>query len=331
LDNPFVVRALVLFVILVLSLTQRDSAAQDLQPKISRVARADGSLIEVHVYRPQGRGPLPIVLAIDGSMCMPSTSGFIEFLRSSIAGEQLYALVVVEKPAPTPLPPPDEDGNINLGPEFTCSEEFKQYYSIDQRVLDHLRAVQHLRRSADWWNRDLFVWGFSDGGRVGSHVGAYVPETRRMALGGFGGGWGMAREFADVHMCAADRTKDRPECLRSLQVQFDEIRRNPVTSKTWNGDANTYKAWATRLDAIEANVLDDVTIPLLLYHGELDNAVPVASARATAERLRRRNASFVYREIAGMGHGLGSRLSDEESERLHDQTLDWLLLEATIP
>ena len=300
-------------------------AAEDLQRSELSVVRADGSPIEVHIYRPRGNAALPIVLAIDGSMCFPSTSGFIEFLRSTSWTDRPFALLVVEKPGPTPFPPPDAQGNVNIGPDFRCSEEFKQYYSIDQRVLDHLRVIQHLRKTAGWWNRKMYVWGFSDGGRVGSHVGGYVPETRRMVLGGFGGGYGMAREFADHHVCAEGRTKDRKACLRELEEQFDRIRSTPVASESWNGEANTYKAWASRLDAIEANVLQDVTIPLLIYHGELDSSVPVASARATAERLSKSNPQFIYREIAGMGHGLGSRLPDSESDRLHSEMLAWLL------
>lgn len=282
------------------------------------------------ITRPSGRDRVPIVLAVDGSLCIPSRAGsYIQGLLPEASGLKAYALVTVEKPEPTPLPPRGEDGSYRIGPEHRCSDAFKRYYSIDQRVLDHLRAIQHLRTHAPWWDGRLYLWGFSDGGRVASVVGAYTPETARMVLGGFGGGSTMAREFEDFHICAEGRTENRTGCLDEVRRQLSEIRDNPTPLKTWNGDSNTYKAWASRLDASEANVLEDTRIPILVFHGEKDTAVPVASARLLAERMARQNPRFVYREIAGMGHGLGSNLPEDKARTLQRELLEWLLAPET--
>lgn len=290
------------------------------------LARVDGSEIQLLVSRPLATEKIPILLAIDGSTCLPSrSSGFVNDLHPDNAPLSGYALVVVEKPQPTPLPPPDESGNVSIGPDFQCSDTFKRYYSIDQRVLDHLRAIQHLRTHAKWWDGSLFIWGFSDGARVGSRVGSYAAETKGMVLGGFGGGVTMASEFEDHHVCAASRTDDRPACLEMLRKQFAEIRATPISSKTWNGDSNTYKAWASRLDAVEANILRDTRVPILVFHGTMDNSVPVSSARRLADVLHDVHPTFVYREIEGMGHGLGSRLPEGQREKLVRELLTWLL------
>ena len=290
------------------------------------VPRVDGSPIQVMVSRPPGVKKVPILLAIDGSVCIPSRlSEVIRRLSPEASGSGPYALVTVEKPEPT-QPVREADGSFRIGPDFQCSETFKRYYSIDQRVLDHLRAIQHLRRRADWWDGRLYVWGFSDGGRIGSRVGAFTPETRRMVLGGFGGGASMASELEDFHMCPADRTKDREACLKDLRAQFQEMRDNPTSRQVWNGDSNTWRTWASRLDAVEANILRDLTVPVLLFHGTEDKAVPVSSARLLARQLEAPGGpELVYREIQGMGHGLGGNLPAGRGEALQRELLAWLL------
>lgn len=289
------------------------------------VARADGSAIDVMVTRPLGVKRVPIVLAVDGSLCIPSRlSEYMSRLSPESSGLSPYALVTVEKPEPS-QPTMETDGSYSIGPEFQCSAAFKKYYSIDQRVLDHLRAIQFLRRHADWWDGRIFVWGFSDGARVASRVAAFTPETQRVVLGGLGGGISMASEFEDFHICPKERTENRDKCVSDLEALFNAMRENPTSSQTWNGDANTWRAWASRLDAVESNILKDVAVPVLLFHGSEDKSVPVASARLLAEQLSAPGGPpFEYREIAGMGHGLGSKLPEHEAAELQRELLAWL-------
>jgi pimeloyl-ACP methyl ester carboxylesterase len=290
------------------------------------IARIDGSKLSVSVDRQPGTKKVPILLAIGGSLCIPTkASDQIERLSPTPSAETPYALVIVETPEPT-IPPRSEDGSIEIGPDFRCSDEFKKRYSIDARVTDHLRALQFLRRRAPWWNGQLLVWGFSDGGRIGARVAAFSPETTRVVLGGFGGGVPMAREFEDFHMCNPASTDDRPECLAKVRAQFADMRANPTSARTWNGDSNTYKAWASRIDAVEANVLHDLSAPLLLVHGTEDHSVPVGSARALAELLSGADGpQFDYLEVPGMSHGLGAGLPEQQSDDLQAQVLQWLL------
>lgn len=302
--------------------------AGDAPPKVIEetmgLVRVDGSPVRVDVSRPSGAHRIPIVLAIDGSLCISSRLGaYMARLSPGASGSYQYALVTVEKPEPT-RPTPEEDGSYRIGPDFRCSDTFKKYYSIDQRVFDHLQAIQHLRRHADWWDGRLYLWGFSDGARIAGRVGAFTPETQRMVLGGFGGGASMATEFEEFHVCA--RAQDRDGCIRDLRMQFKEIRENPTHLRTWNGDANTWKAWASRLDAVEANILRDVTVPILIFHGTKDTATPVTSARLLAQKLAATGGpEVVYREIEGMGHGLGSNLPAGVGEQLQREFLTWLL------
>jgi len=237
------------------------------------------------------------------------------------SGQKSYALLVVEKPEPT-HPQQEADGSYRIEPGFSCSDAFKKYYTIEQRVLDHLSALAHLRKHADWWDGRLFIWGFSDGARVASRVGVFSPETKRMVLGGFGGGTSMAQDLESM-MCA---NNEQPDCRANFHAQVEKIRANPTHLESWLGDANTYATWASRLDAVEANVLKEARFPVLLFHGTEDNSVPVSSARALAGALGVPNGTVIYHEIEGMGHGLGSGLSEDHAAELHENFRDWLLL-----
>lgn len=288
------------------------------------VTRVDGSAIETRVLRGDGGGRMPIVLAIDGSLCIPSTLGNLTKTLEPTGAER-FALLVIEKPGPT-IPEPNADGDFEIGPELACTETFKKYYSIDQRIDDHLRVIQHLRRRADWWDGRLLIWGVSDGARIGTRVAAYTPETVRVILGGFGGGTPMARDFEDFHICAPGRTDDRDACVERVRERFDAMRQNPTPDQSWSGDSNTHRAWASRLDAVDANVLFDLPVPVLVYHGENDNSVPVASARALAQTLGEPGGpTFHFHEIPGMGHGLGSGLDPGTARGLHERYRAWLL------
>lgn len=287
-----------------------------------QVLRVDGSPLQVHLQRPTTPDKVPLLVYIDGSLCIPSTyNQSVAWLQGRLQGKSPFALAVIEKPGPTD-PPLNKDGDIEIGPDFRCSEEFRRYYTIEQRVLDHLRVLQHLNRNAPWWNGELLVWGFSDGGRIGAQLAAYYPKTRSVALVGFGGGTTMA-DSMEAMMCAV--SEKRAECQATTRTQMDEIRKAPVPTRDWMGESNTYAAWASRLDAVEANVLRDLNAPLLVVHGERDGSVPVASARRLAELMQGSGVAFRYLEVPAMRHSLWGTATEQESEALHEEVLAWLI------
>lgn len=310
--------ALVLLLALAYSPAEAGSAAFSESLKVPRV---DGTLVDVHLQRPSTQRKVPLLVYIDGSLCIPSTyNESVTWLLEKSDGAHPFALAVIEKPGPT-LPALNAEGDIEIGPDFQCSAEFRQHYSIDQRVIDHLRVLQHLNRHASWWNGELLVWGFSDGGRIGAQLAAYYPQTKAVAVVGVGGGMRMA-DSMEAMVCVAPA--DTAACRESLRKEMDEIRAAPVPTRDWMGESNTYAAWASRLDAVEANVLRDLKAPLLVVHGERDGSVPVASARKLAELMQGSGVVFRYREVPGMRHSLWGTASPQESEALHQEVLDWL-------
>ncbi len=280
------------------------------------VERLDGSPVKLLIERPEGKTDIPIIIFIDGSGCVSvERERFQKYSRLPVEFEENVAKVFVDKSGVTPK----DDGR-------ECSQTFIEYDSVDQRVFDHLRAIQHLRKHAPWWNQELLLFGWSDGGTIGASIAAYTPEVKRAVLGGTGGGIPMTAQFEDYVICTPDRTEDRDACVKELREMYDEIRDNPSASKTWFGDFNTYKSWASRLDVVEYNLIKDIEIPLLFVHGELDrDNVPVEAARELVRLLRESgNVDFEYWEVPGMEHGTRS-LGEERGDAVRIAILNWLL------
>ena len=283
------------------------------------VERLDGSPVKVLIDRPVDEDGLPIVLFIDGSGCVSAERESIrDFLRLPDHLGKKVAKVLIEKPGVSSV----DDGS-------NCSQTFADYYSMEQRALDHLRAIQHLRRHASWWNREIYLVGWSDGATIGVPVAAYTPEIKRAVFGGMGGGISMASQFEDYVICTPDRSENPEACIEDLRETYDEIRANPSSKKAWFGDSNTYKAWASRLDVVEYHLIKDLTIPILIIHGELDrDSVPVEAARALNEMLTESGGvDFEYWEIPDMDHGIRS-LGEVRGEKVRLAMFNWLFGQA---
>lgn len=302
------------------------SAASASDPNVEQtiaISRVDGSALTLFVTVPKSNAAqVPLVLTIDGSGCVSSRRKDFAANFFPVTGRsgRAVATLAVEKPGVEP----------GAGWGSNCSETFLRYYSIDQRVLDHLRAIQHLRKHASWWNGEIYLYGWSDGGMIGAHVAAYTPEVKRAVLGGTGGGMPMTAQFENYFLCAPDRTKDRDACLAEVRKQFQEIRDNPAPLKTWSGEDNSYRTWATRLDAVEYNIIKDLKIPVLIAHGALDrDSTPVESARELMRLLKADGETHVeYWEIPSMDHGIGD-VEPVRREKLLSAMYNWLFAQPT--
>jgi pimeloyl-ACP methyl ester carboxylesterase len=303
-----------------LLLVATSSAAALLEQTLT-TSRVDGSELELEITRPETSTKIPLVLLIDGSGCASPHDEFRTYRRSigSKVNREIATLEVAK---------PGVEPGTAWGSK--CTETFSRYYSIDQRVLDHLRGIEYLRKHAKWWNRDIYLFGWSDGGMIGAHVAAYTPEVKRAVLGGTGGGISMAKQFEDHIMCAADRTDDRDKCIAGLRQQFQEIRDHPSPLKTWSGEDNSYRTWATRLDAMEYHILKDLEIPILIAHGALDrDGTPVESARELMRLLRKDGQKNVeYWEIPSMSHAIGN-VEPVRREKLLTAMFSWLFGQPT--
>lgn len=288
----------------------------------------DGRPITAYLDAPSSEqaAAVPLVVVVDGSGCMGQLrASSADFYRpASTDARRPFARLMVEKPGVAP----DQ--------EYTsaCSEDFLRHYSIDQRVFDHLRVLQHLRaQRPEWWNGELLVWGWSDGEDIAAQLVAYDAAVDRAVLGAMGGGLTMAEHFRDYWQCPTQMDPaNRPACLADLEATLTDIRDNPTWRKTWSGADNTHKVWATRLDSRLSHVLADNRTPILIVQGERDLfSTPVQSARALVADLEAaNNTAFTYWEVPNMRHGWrrdtdeGFR-ADTHGKALQAAMLQWLL------
>ena len=271
------------------------------------------------VDRPLVDQKVPILLSIDGSSCIGQLRPVFRNspFKPGPDSPALYARVLVEKPGVDPEADyPSE-----------CTEEFLKYYSMDQRVTDHLRTLQHLRATADWWDGTLLVWGWSDGGDIAAQLVAYYPGIDRAVLGAAGGGYTMAEHFEEFWVCSEERAGERrPDCLENMRRQFQDIFDNPTWKKTWSGHDNSWKVWATRLNSRLSHVLRDNQTPILIVQGAEDfDSTPADSSRKLVADLEAAgNTAFTYWEVPDMKHGVGS-LPKAQKTLLQAAMLNWLL------
>jgi dienelactone hydrolase len=139
-------------------LAQPAMAQRHVQEKLS-VSRIDGSPMEIEIVRPQTGGRVPLVVVVEGA-CAPGEAG---------AGAKAL------------------DPRANPGRPFARLTVNAANCTADvagQLVLDHLRALEYVRRRVSWWNAELLVWGSSDGAAIAAQLAAFTPETARVVLGG---------------------------------------------------------------------------------------------------------------------------------------------------
>ncbi len=267
---------------------------------------------------PENAESVPLLVVIDGSTCRgPATNGLLDIHKPDGSAPKPYARLIVEKIG-VEL---EDDGEI-------CSELFLQNYSIQDRVLNHMRVLQHVRGTQDWWNGELLIWGWSDGGDIAAQLTAYYPNTKRAVLGAMGGGITMAEHFRDQDFCSEERFVDRPEkrqrCVEKLQARFDDIRKNPTSEKTWLGGDNTYKVWESRLFTRLSHLLVDNQVPVLIVHGTEDKGQINGARALKADLDAGQNSAYTYWEIESMQHS-PSQLPEAQREVLYDAMRDWLL------
>lgn len=285
---------------------------------VSTVRTIDDAFLTYRLDRPESLKPVPLLLVIDGSSCRgPEFNGLVKIMVPDAKAPKPFARLIVDK-----------IGVEVAGNGKNCSDEFLQHYSIEDRLLQHLRILQHLRKTAPWWNGDLLIWGWSDGGDIGAQLTAYYPNTKRAVLGAMGGGITMAENFRDEELCSDKtfKTSGEPDvCISDLEKKFYDIRRNPAWDETWFGHDNTLKVWETRLFSRLSHLLIDTEIPLLIVHGE-DDRGQIKGARQLREDLQTSgNNLFTYWEVSGMGHSPRT-LRERQSTRLYTVMRDWLLV-----
>ncbi len=277
-----------------------------------RVTRLDGTEIQVGVSYPSLER-FPVLLFIQGSGCASERASFAALTQEK---RRNVALLYIEKSGIK-----DHQG--------TCPQNFLHHNTIDSRIMDVLRVIQVLRNDPRW-NRELYVIGLSEGGLLAGLTAAFVPEVKRVAILSFGGGLTMGEWWPNLTYKARlietgsveQAEVERKETLR----KFASARLNPSFEETFYGAANTSAWWASIIDIRLQHALLDVSVPIAIYHGELDEFAPVEGARKLEQAFRDAGKTNLhYFELAGLNHGFTDSDGKSRAFVTLNSALDWLI------
>ncbi len=282
------------------------------------VVRLDDSTIEATVSAPKERKS-PAVLVLQGSGCASERNTLARLL---LPWRKKYVFIYVEKPGIT-------------SSSVSCNSEFLSRNSIHQRLWDILSVIQKLRTES-WWNNEIYVIGISEGGLIAGLTAAYVPEVKRVAILSYGGALTMGEWWPDVAAAGIQKETGSISAAETERndaiTTFRRARSNPSYSEVYDGESNTLAWWASIIDVRLSNALVQLSIPILICHGELDQFAPVKGARAVAHQfIKLGKNNLTYREYPGLDHGFVEKSGNSKLESVYLSSLTWLLGDATTP
>lgn len=296
------------------------AAAEQAKPAVSRdddftLTRLNGTALDAYLRRPVHAGKFPLIVLMQGSGCDSLVDPFLQLTESY--GDR-YARLVVEKVGVKR----GDDGQH-------CTQDYLNYNTVDLRVFDYLQVLAHLRAAAPWWDGKLYIIGASEGGLTAGILAAFAPETQRVAILSYGGGVTMAEARPDAiyaEVIQEGRTPAQAAASKAEAIKaYPDIRANPVAGRSFDGDTNTYKWWASILDLRLANVLPDITAPIYLVQGSRDEEMPVASSQKAAQLLQAQGRKdFEYCEYPGLSHEYNSSDGQSELAGVFLDAIDWL-------
>lgn len=265
-----------------LSLATVISASAAAHAAAETLPRADGSQISYHLYDKRD-GRRGVVLMLQGSGCESVAEREWLKLEPPVIAPG-YAVLAIEKYG---VMPSRSRSDFVEG----CSLDYWHRNTLQQRVLDALQVIARLR--ADWWwNRELIIYGGSEGGAVAAMLAPLVPETKAVVI--ISSGIGVP--VAELIQAAVP-----PPVAAQIPMMLMEAKANPTGDKRFGGAS--YRWWADAADITPAKALLQTDAPVLLIQGARDQFAPAVTARATRDLFAvAGKRSLTYREYEGYDH-----------------------------
>jgi len=283
------------------------------------IRRADDSAMAVYLEGRAAGARQSVLLVLQGSQCGSVAPDGDD--RLGYTSPRSLVRMDIEKYAISPA---------NQGSQTKpCPEDYLAHNSVDQRVLDVLLAVAHLREQAPWWNGRLYLMGTSEGATIAALAGPLIPETRGIVtINGsvgrpFRDGWADAM-VASV-AAAGGGAKEQEEARREAEDTWRQVRAEPTPAKQAFGNGNTWLWWASIIDKQPSNALLLTGAPILVMQADHDEMNPVAAGRAVAETFRKAGKNnLTYVELAGLTHGLRKLDGTPGWEPVMAKVSDWI-------
>jgi hypothetical protein len=213
-----------------------------------------------------------------------------------------------------------------------CSDEYDQHNTLPLRVFDYSQILLRLRKTATWWDQELYILGGSEGGALAAIIAGFAPETKKVVIFISGGGLTLV----EMQKRLAERTMRQEgsseieigAALQDMEDRFRHVRTNPSPKNPTDSDAgsDTTKSFESMMDIRALNVLVDITIPIYMLAGTEDINDSVESSRITANTFKALGKdNLVYHEYPGLDHSLSDSKGKSRMRELLADSIEWLL------
>ncbi|MET0625441.1 MAG: alpha/beta fold hydrolase [Pyrinomonadaceae bacterium] len=277
---------------------------------------------------PAGRGPLPLVLYIEGSGCgsrFEERDGKIFPAGGHIVVADVFKgrarVIVVEKPGVKFL----------FQPEDGCkgSAEFNREHTLERWAEANEAALRAARRLPQVDKNRALVVGHSEGGLVACRVARELPEIVTHVSTMAGGGPSQLYDLIALARQGRFFEEVSPDAEARVQYVLDkwrEIEAEPTSSeKFFFGFA--YRRWATFLASSPIAELSAARAKIYVAQGTADVAVDPTSADALFAHLISGNKPVTYDRVEGANHSF--RIKDKPKtdgwRELIERVSEWFL------
>lgn len=278
------------------------------------IKRPDGSKLGYYFMAPS-QDSFPLLLYLDGSGC-GSAEGWMAYFAPFV--EAGFGAALTEK------------RGVKMGDTGErCSKEYLRTNDGPYRIADAKRILAKGRKLFRGWNGKLVVIGASEGAALAPEVGFSYPKTAAV-VSLAGGGWAQGDELKKMLEKELRAEGAGPERisgeLSRLDEEFEEIRREPIWSKSFQGKGNTYKRWASFLWYAPVDYLEKLKVPVYVAQGTTDTSSPVESSDAIRDRfLKMKKKNLVYKRYEGLDHGWADAKGTHHDQEVLEELRNWLI------
>lgn len=303
-----------LFFILTICIGGQQLYSQGIQHLL--VQRLNDSYIDVYVHNKHPEKKMPLLILCQGSGYDSNTEGF---LGVAAKFEEQVAGLMIEKQG------------VKYGDKGdSLSVIYKENNTVYNRLYDYLRVLQYLKKYADWWNGEVYVFGGSEGGLLAGMLASFYPNVKGLAIICYGGGlkFGEAWPISSGLQKKLEGANSDAVSLEEMAVKdtLENIRQHATFLQSYSGDDNTYAWWASVIDLRLSNSLVDLDIPIFVGQGTEDIMAPPVSAKKLLQVFQQAGKTNLYlKEYAGYDHSFTDLSNKNHLVEVCTEAIGWML------
>ena len=224
----------------------------------------DGKKVTGQLNIPDGTGPFPAIIMIRGYVDQKIYETGIGTRKAGVIFAEAGFITVA----------PDFLGYA--GSEKESSDIFESRFQTYTTVLDLISSLRSINK---WDNKNIFLWGHSNGGQIALTALEVTQGAYPTVL------WApVSKPFPYSILYYTDESDDRGKLIRHELAKFEETYDVELYSLT--------------------NYSDRIKAPLQIHQGTADDAVPIAWTNELVEKFKKMETDVSYFKYAGADHNL---------------------------